>query len=196
LGAITGFIEPLFGVEPAEFKIVGAWMMVVSGLALLAPHFFSGAGRFYSGVMARLTQSSQSLSFESPIACLILGAMLSLIWAPCAGPMLASALTMLTAGVMGTDQASSLSSILQGSVLLGVYGMGAAAPLVILAYVTRAGFARWRQTLLTAQGLLTKTLGFLLLIFGLLVLTGLMNRIEIFLLSLLPESWLGFVNSI
>ena len=196
LGALTGFIEPLFGVEPSEFKTIGAWMMIASGIILLAPHIFSGVGRFYSGALERLTQSSQTLSFESPLACLLLGAMLSLIWAPCAGPMLASALTLLTAGVIGEAQSSSVNSILQGSVLLGSYGVGAAAPLVVLAYVTRVGFSRWRNTLLTAQGLLTKILGIFFLIFGLLVLTGLMKSIEIFILSMLPESWLGFVNSI
>jgi len=196
LGGLTGFIEPLFGIEPAEFRAVGAWMLIVSGIILLAPHIFSGLGRFYSGALARLSQSSQTLSFESPAACLLLGVMLSLIWAPCAGPMLASALTLLATGLMGDAQSSSANSIVQGSVVLGMYGVGAAAPLVVLAYVTRVGFARWRNTLLTAQGLLTKILGIFFLIFGLLVLTGLMKSIEMFLLSMMPESWLGFVNSI
>jgi cytochrome c biogenesis protein CcdA len=196
LGAVTGFIEPFFGVEPAEFKTIGAWMMIASGFILLAPHIFSGVGALYSGVLAKLARSSQSLSFESPAACLLLGAMLSLIWAPCAGPMLASALTLLTAGVMGETQTHSMQSTIHGSVLLGIYGVGAAAPLVILAYVTRVGFARWRNRLLTAQGLMTKVLGISFLVFGLLVLSGLMKSVEIFILSMLPDSWLGFVNSI
>jgi cytochrome c biogenesis protein CcdA len=195
LGAITGFIEPLFGFEPSEFKTVGAGMMVASGIILLAPHLFSNLNGVYSGALNRLNQKASSLSFDSPLSCLLLGGILSLIWAPCAGPMLASALTLLTSGLM-TDGSTEIQSVLQGSILLGFYGLGAAAPLVVLAYITRAAFANWRTGLLKAQGLLTKLLGIFFLVFGLLILTGAMNKIEIYLLTILPESWLGFVNSI
>lgn len=195
MGAITGFIEPLFGFEPSEFKTVGAVMMVGSGIILLAPHLFSNLNGVYSGALNRLNQKASSLSFDSPLSCLLLGAILSLIWAPCAGPMLASALTLLTSGLM-TDGSADMQSVLQGSVLLGLYGLGAALPLVVLAYITRTAFARWRTGLLKAQGVLTKVLGIFFLVFGLLVLTGVMNKIEIYLLTILPESWLGFVNSI
>jgi|GEM_PF-190998 len=196
IGAVTGFIEPLFGFEPSEFKTIGAVMMTATGIILLAPHMFSGLRGLYSGVMDKLNNVSQGLSFESPLACLVLGAVLSLIWAPCAGPMLASALTLLTASAMGDTSAGGSDAALRGSILLGCYGLGAAAPLIILAYVSRAAFARWRGVLLSTQGLLTKTLGIFFLIFGLLLLTGVMAMIEVYLLSVLPESWLGFVNSI
>lgn len=195
LGAITGFIEPLFGFEPSEFKVVGAGMMVVTGIILLIPHVFSNLGSVYSGALNRLNQKASSLSFDSPVSCLLLGAILSLIWAPCAGPMLASALTLLTSGLM-TDGSANLESVLQGSILLGFYGLGAATPLVILAYITRTAFTNWRTKILKAQGLLTKVLGIFFLVFGLLILTGAMNKIEVYLLTILPESWLGFVNSI
>jgi cytochrome c biogenesis protein CcdA len=195
IGALTGFIEPMFGFEPSEFKKIGALMMIASGIILLAPHLFSGLRGVYSGVMSRLNQSSSTLSLDSPFACLLLGVILSLIWAPCAGPMLASALTLLTTDIAG-DGGSTTAGVLQGSILLGLYGLGAAFPLVVLAYVTRSVFARWREGLLKAQGLLTKLLGIFFLVFGLLILTGVMAQVEIFILSILPESWLGFVNSI
>jgi cytochrome c biogenesis protein CcdA len=195
LGAVTGFIEPLFGFEPSEFKAIGAVMMIASGIILLAPHMFSNFGGAYSGILNRLNQKASALSFDSPVSCLLLGAILSLIWAPCAGPMLASALTLLTSGLMA-DGSTDIQSILQGAILLGLYGVGAAAPLILLAYITRTAFASWRTHLLRVQGLLTKVLGIFFLVFGVLILTGAMNKIEIYLLTILPESWLGFVNSI
>jgi cytochrome c-type biogenesis protein len=195
LGAITGFIEPLFGFEPSEFKTIGAAMMVASGVILLAPHMLSRMNGAYSGALNFLNQKASSLSFDSPLSCVALGAILSLIWAPCAGPMLASALTLLTSGLMA-DSGTDLQSVLQGSVLLGLYGLGAALPLVLLAYITRTAFSRWRAGLMKAQSFLTKILGIFFLVFGLLILTGAMNKIEIYLLTILPESWLGFVNSI
>jgi cytochrome c biogenesis protein CcdA len=195
LGAVTGFIEPLFGFEPSEFKTIGAVMMVGSGIILLAPHLFSSLNGVYSGALNHLNQKASSLSFDSPLSCMLLGAILSLIWAPCAGPMLASALTLLTSGLM-TDGSADVQSVMQGSLLLGFYGLGAAVPLVILAYITRTAFSRWRAGLMRAQGLLTKVMGIFFLVFGLLILTGALKKIEIYFLSILPESWLGFVNSI
>jgi cytochrome c biogenesis protein CcdA len=109
--------------------------------------------------------------------------------------MLASALTLLTSGLMA-DNGADIQSVLQGSLLLGFYGLGAAMPLVVLAYITRTAFARWRGGLIKAQGLITKVMGIFFLVFGLLILTGAMKKVEIYLLTILPESWLGFVNSI
>jgi cytochrome c biogenesis protein CcdA len=195
IGAVTGFIEPLFGFEPAELKMIGGTMMVATGIILLAPHLFSGLRGFYSGVINKLSESSSKLSLDSPFACLLLGGILSLIWAPCAGPMLASALTLLTTEISDPNSAG-IAGVLQGSVLLGLYGLGAALPLVVLAYLTRSAFAQWRARLLLAQGLLTKVLGIFFLVFGLLILTGAMAKFEIYILSILPESWLMFVNSI
>jgi cytochrome c biogenesis protein CcdA len=109
--------------------------------------------------------------------------------------MLASALTLLTTEISDPNSAG-ITGVLQGSVLLGLYGLGAALPLVVLAYLTRSAFAQWRARLLLAQGLLTKVLGIFFLVFGLLILTGAMAKFEIYILSILPESWLMFVNSI
>jgi len=190
LGAITGFIEPLFGFEPAEFKEIGAVLMILTGLILLLPHVFSGARVLYSGLLNQLNKRAATLSFESPIACMLMGAILSLIWAPCAGPMLASAFTLLTSGLIAQG-ASDLMGILQGSILLGAYGLGAAAPLILLAYLTRTAFSRWRPALLKTQSVLTKVLGIFFVIFGVLILSGAMKALEIYLLQLLPESWSG-----
>jgi cytochrome c biogenesis protein CcdA len=193
-GAITGFIEPLFGLEPSQFQTIGAVMMVGSGIVLLAPQLLSRFGILFSGVLNRLNQKADSLSFESPISCLLLGAILSLIWTPCAGPMLASALTLLTSGLMA-DGGTNTQSILQGSVLLGFYGIGAAMPLVILAYITRTAFSHWSKGLIKAQGLATKILGIFFLVMGVLILTGALKMIEIYILTITPEFWLRFISS-
>jgi cytochrome c biogenesis protein CcdA len=195
IGALTGFVEPLLGFELEQFHLIGAWLMVLAGLILLAPHFFGQNGGFYSVLMNKLNVVSGQLSFDSPLACLLLGAILSLIWAPCAGPMLASALTLLANG-MDPSASDSMSGTLEGATLLGLYGIGAALPLIVLAYITRAAFARYRPVLLHAQGVATKILGSLFLALGLLSVSGLMKVIEVYLLGVIPESWLGFVNSI
>jgi cytochrome c biogenesis protein CcdA len=195
LGALTGFIEPLFGFEPSQFQTIGAVMMVGSGIMLLSPQLLSKFSILFSSFLNLLNRRAGSLSFESPISCLLLGAILSLMWTPCAGPMLASTLTILTSGLMA-DGDTNTQTVLQGSVLLGVYGIGTAIPLVTLSYITRSAFSSWSKGLIKAQELLTKILGIFFVMIGVLILTGAMKMIEIYLLTILPESWLGFVNSI
>jgi cytochrome c biogenesis protein CcdA len=195
LGAITGFIEPFFGLEPYQLKTLGAFMMIFSGLIIIiSPLITPFLGR-YSEVINRLNERTINLSLVSPLGCILLGGVLSLIWAPCAGPMLASALTLLTARMMG-DNSIGMIGILEGTILLGTYGLGAAFPLVSLAYATRSMFTRWKSDLNKIQNFLSKLLGGLFVLFGVLMLTGIITKFESFILSILPETWLRFVNSI
>jgi hypothetical protein len=61
-----------------------------------------------------------------------LGALLGLVWSPCSGPLLGSALTLV----------ASEGGVVRGGVVLALFGLGAAVPLVGVAYASRRGFAR------------------------------------------------------
>ena len=191
IGAVTGFLEPLFGLEPAEFKTFGGGVMVVTGLILLIPRFSFHANTVFSGMIDRLNNATAKISTANPWGGFLLGGVLSLVWAPCAGPMLASAISLLT-----QDSGGGVDSVWRGAVMLGVYGIGAAVPLVLLAYLTRTVFSNVREKLLRTQRLLTTVMAVMLLVFGVLIVTGWMKFVEQYLLTVLPESWIGFVISI
>ena len=77
-----------------------------------------------------------------------------------------------------------------GGLILGSFGLGAALPLVAVAYASRAGVTR-AQTWLQRQGtLLTRVFGVALALLGVAILTGADKQVEAWVTNLLPDGWL------
>jgi cytochrome c-type biogenesis protein len=90
---------------------------------------------------------------------LLLGVSLGLVWIPCVGPMLS--------GVLAT--VATRGSILTGVVLLGVYSLGFAVPMLAVGYGSQA--LRQRVRLVASHPVAVRWVsGLLLVAFGLLIL--------------------------
>jgi cytochrome c-type biogenesis protein len=69
------------------------------------------------------------------------------------------------------------------------FGIGAALPLLGLGWLSRETMARWRGRLLAAGSVMKIVLGLLLLVVGMLVISGADKALEAFLVEVSPE-WL------
>jgi cytochrome c biogenesis protein CcdA len=78
----------------------------------------------------------------------------------------------------------------RGGVILGLFGIGAAVPLVIVAYASRAGFLRARGWLLARVARIKTGFALLLGAMGVAILTGADKWLEARIVALLPEGWL------
>ena len=107
--------------------------------------------------------------------------MLGLVWSPCSGPLLASALTLV----------ASEGGAAQGGLILGVFGLGAATPLVAVAYASRSGFNRMRGWVMGSIDLIKKGFGVLLLLLGIAILGGGDKWLESQLVPVLPDWWVN-----
>ncbi len=107
------------------------------------------------------------------------GLLLGAIWSPCLGPTLGAASVLAARG-------EDLWSV---AATMGVFGLGAAAPLLALGLVSRRVFMSWRDPLLAAGKRLKQSLGLLFLALGLLILSGADKNLEAALVSASPE-WL------
>jgi len=94
-------------------------------------------------------------------ACL-LGATLGLVWSPCSGPLLASALALV----------ATEGGALRGGVILAFFGAGAAIPLVAVAYASRAGIQRVRGCVLANAVRLKPGFAIVIAVTGIATLTG------------------------
>lgn len=103
-----------------------------------------------------------------------------MIWSPCSGPLLGSALTLV----------ASEGGATRGALILGLFGFGAAIPLVGAAYLSRTGFGRVRQWVMTHGEQSKKVFGALLLLVGVLILTGSDRWLETQVNQHLPDAWL------
>jgi cytochrome c biogenesis protein CcdA len=125
LGAITR----VFDFDPNSLRTAAAILLVGFGLLMIWPAPFewlsSRTGGFASG-----TAPSQGL-----IGGFVLGTTLGLVWSPCAGPVLGSILTVV----------ATSKDIAWASLLLVVYAVGAALPMLAIAYGGQAVTTRVRN---------------------------------------------------
>jgi cytochrome c biogenesis protein CcdA len=125
-----------------------------------------------------------AVGHESPAAALFFGGLLGLAWSPCAGPMLVSSLALVATG-----RDAGL-----GALLLGMFGLGAATPLVMAAYASRAGFARLKGWALGHSSGLRHGFGLLAMTSGIFIATGLDKLIATRVLAILPDAWLELIT--
>ncbi|MGA0532438.1 cytochrome c biogenesis CcdA family protein [Hansschlegelia sp. KR7-227] len=174
--ATAGFA---IGLDADLFRAVAAALMIVFGVILLVPatqaQFALAARPVGDWAGRRLDTASRTGVTGQFLVGLLLGA----VWAPCVGPTLGATSVLAARG-------ENLAGV---ALTMAVFGIGAAAPLLLLGTLSREALARWR-TRLTETGRGGRTaLGLLLLVVGAAVLTGVDKTVETWLVEVSPD-WL------
>ena len=112
------------------------------------------------------------------------GSLLGMVWSPCSGPMLASALTMV----------ASEGGAVRGTLILGWFGLGAASVLVTVAYASRSSLGKVRGWVLTHMGSVKKFFGLFVLLLGLAILVGGDKWLEAQVVDILPQNWINLTT--
>lgn len=136
------------------------WVTRLGGLVVVAFGLHL-AGALRVPALAREVRLDWARKPAGPVGSLLVGVAFGAGWTPCVGPVLASIL--LYAGFQGT--------VLQGTLLLGTYGLGLAVPFVGSAVALNwflAGRARVRHWLAPLE----RGAGVLLVLVGLLMVSG------------------------
>lgn len=180
LGVLLGAAGPALGWDSRHVRTAAAVLLMLMGAWIWVPSL----NAWFTQRMTPLASGAQAwaahLSGQTLGSAFLLGGLLGLIWSPCSGPLLASALIL----------AASEGGAGAGAVTLGLFGLGAATPLVLAAYGSRSFLASLRQRVLAQNGLGQKIMGGALLLTGLAVLTGADQWLEAQILSFLPTAWL------
>lgn len=184
IGLLVGGLGGTLSLAPDDVRRLGAWLLVAFGVVMAVPPL----ERRFSGLMTPLASSAQAASARldggAIIGAFALGGLLGLVWSPCAGPLLGSTLALVaTAG-----------GAARGALLLGLFGLGAAVPLVGAAYASRAGFGRARARVLAHAGMAKRAMGAVLLLVGVLILVGGDHAIEGWVNQRLPDAWLALTT--
>ena len=108
-----------------------------------------------------------------------IGLVLGVVWSPCVGPTLGAAVVLASQG----------SQLPQVALLMGIFGLGAALPVVVLAYVSRNTMFKMRGTFLQAGKTGKMVLGAIMVALAVLILTGADKPIETWLVEHSP-AWL------
>ena len=179
IGVVLGALGPALGIDSDSVRLFGAWLLIAFGLVMLVPVLNQRFTEWMLPIASSANAASARLDGGSLTGALLLGGVLGLVWSPCSGPLLASALTLV----------ASEGGALRGGTILGLFGIGAAIPLVAVAYASRRGFSVARGWVLARIDGIKKAFGVLILLTGLAILSGADKWLEAQVVSVLPDAW-------
>ncbi len=184
-GLLIGALGPVLGLDPVWMHQIAAWSLILFGLALL----FEPLTRLISRLVQPLALTADLMAEEigqkrSPLMAFLFGGLLGLAWSPCAGPMLVSSVALVASG----------QDALLGAFLLGLFGLGAATPMVMAAYASRAGFRRVRMWAMGNNRRLRIDFGILAILSGIILASGLDKMIATQVMAILPDGWLELIT--
>lgn len=186
IGMVLGALGPALGIDADTLRIAGAAMLVAFAVVMLVPALGERFTQWMLPLASSANAASTRLDAGSVSGALMLGGVLGLVWSPCSGPLLGSALTLV----------ASQGGVARGGVVLGIFGLGAALPLVAVAYASRSGFARARDWVLAHMHGVRVVFALLLGAMGLAILTGGDKWLEAEVVRWMPDAWLNLTVGI
>lgn len=184
LGLVIGVFGDLVGLDPDHIRVAGAVLMMLLGMVMLVPTLNERFTLWATPLASGAQGATARLDSGSLVGAFATGSLLGMVWSPCSGPMLAGALTLV----------ASEGGAWRGTLILGVFGLGAAVVLVAAAYASRAGFGRVRAWVLRHMDRVKRGFGVLLLALGLGILTGADKRLEAWLIQWMPAAWIDLTT--
>src|SRR5262245_1490735 len=116
-------ITQIVGIDPDKLRTVAIGLLLIFGLLMLWPRPFEWLGA-RAGALLNRVHRIPIRAQSGNVGGFVLGTTLGLVWTPCAGPVLASILTVI----------ATAPHIEWGALLLMVYAVGAAVPMLAIAY--------------------------------------------------------------
>ncbi|MGG1947670.1 cytochrome c biogenesis CcdA family protein [Trinickia sp. NRRL B-1857] len=160
-------------------RYLASLLLLLAGALLLVPAFSRRFAFLANGVSARGQAFLNGLRLGGNGGQFVIGLTLGAVWSPCVGPTLGAAIALAARG----------KDLVQVSMLMAIYGLGAGTPLLLLATVSHAAAARLRGGLAWVGDRGKYLLGGSLMLLGLLTLSGLDKLVEAWAVQASP-GWL------
>lgn len=175
-GTVLTFVLLNLGISPQWLRYFSVALLLVMGATLLVPQL----SQWLAVVLSRLTSRAASVQIEGSSAPMqfVIGASLGLVWLPCVGPTLGSAIALASTG----------QSMPLAFVVMLAFGVGTALPLVLLGYFSGKKLSALKMSGKFGKYLLGGTLIFLAVI----ILTGVDRVLEAWALAFLPD-WVSSI---
>lgn len=180
IGLFVATIGFAIGLDGSAFRSFGALLMIAIGLVLMVPKLqlqLASAGAPLATWSER--QFGTRLGRGGLGGQFGVGLLLGMVWSPCVGPTLGAASILAARG-------ENLGVV---ALTMLLFGLGAAFPLLLLGMLSRSRMLALRGQLLSAGSGLKLGLGLLLVVIGVMVLSGYDKHLESIILSIAPD-WL------
>ena len=177
-GAVTALLLNA-GLDPGLLRSGSAVLLAVVAATLLVERFHLKAATAVSAITDRIPSVRGDRG--GALAQFGVGALLGVVWLPCAGPTLGAAVGLAS---LGEELPLALG-------VMTAYGLGTGAAIMAAALGSRAVMQRLRPSIAPSATRGTRVLGAALLLLALLVLTGLDRELAALALRVLPAWAVG-----
>jgi cytochrome c biogenesis protein CcdA len=184
VGVFLATLGVSLGLDPADFRVAGAVILAIFGLIILVPKLQELFAHATSALSSSGSQLLARITFGGFTGQFLVGLLLGVVWSPCVGPTLGAATTLASQG----------KNLAQIGLLMLIFGIGAAAPLVVLGTLSRATMMRVRGRLLNAGKYGKHVFGLVILALGVLIATGVDKSLEGWILDQTPD-WIIAVTT-
>lgn len=179
IGLFIATIGYSMGLDGGHLRIVGAALLIALGFVLLLPALQTQLAVVAGPISGWTDSRFGGFATTGLRGQFGLGLLLGVVWTPCVGPTLGAASMLASRG----------ENLGQVALVMTAFGIGVALPLLMLGLLSREAIATWRSRLLNAGKAGKMVLGGILIVLGLMILSGLDKRIETLLVDLSP-AWL------
>ncbi|SIT45702.1 Cytochrome c biogenesis protein [Paraburkholderia ribeironis] len=186
MGIFLATLGASFGFDDRAFRTVAALLMILFGLTMLSARLqtmFSRATAHFGSAGQKWLSKVKGETLPGQF---VIGLLVGVVWTPCVGPTLGAATTLASEG----------RNLVDVALLMIVFGIGAALPLVILGALSRASMTRWLGGLGSAARFGKAVFGAFFVAFGTLALSGLDKVLETAILSASPSWLIAFTTAL
>jgi cytochrome c biogenesis protein CcdA len=183
IGLFVATVGFAIGLDQGVFRGVAAVLLAATGVVLLSGGLqarfalaTAGVGNAGNRLMTRIAPAGGSVGLGGQF---LLGLLLGAVWSPCVGPTLGAASVL---AARGRDLGAVAS-------VMAAFGLGTAAPLLLVGLLSRQALARWRGRMLAAGRGGKRLLGGVGIAVAVLILTGADRAVETAVVAASPD-WL------
>lgn len=173
-GTLLSFFLVNAGFDPELFRYVAASLLILVGLLLVIKPLGDWISVRLSGLTSKFNPSGEPSHWSGQFG---VGFLLGIVWLPCVGPTLGAAIALAS---MGQQMFMAFLTML-------VFGIGTAAVLLGAGLFSRRLLGRAAPGLINNASRGKVLLGWMLLLLGIMALTGIDKVLEAWALTWLPD---------
>jgi len=179
VGVFIATIGASIGLDQEVFRAIAASLLMIFGVVLLSGTLQEKFASVTAGISGSGNTLLSKISTDSLSGQFTLGLLLGIVWSPCVGPILGATITLASQG----------ANLFYVTLVMALFGLGAGLPLIILGSLSRQVMMNVRGKLFTAGRVGKRILGIVLLLIGLLIISGLDKQFEALIVKASPD-WL------
>jgi cytochrome c-type biogenesis protein len=176
LGIAVAAAGRSLGLSPENIVQASAVMMILFGTVLLIPQAQARFALVSGGLAARADAGLDHVDRSGLSGQFIGGALLGAVWSPCVGPTLGGAISLASQG----------QSLIWAAAIMTTFAAGVSTVILALAYGARAALQKRRALMRRIAEIAKPLMGVLFVTVGLMILTGLNQMIEGWLVAITP----------